>query len=118
MNTNILGQEMAFEATKVPRKFIDDQLIIWEERRNILYNGLKELGFDLWNPEGAFYMIPKVDNALNFVWDLYKDYNVITYLGDWFGSPGRVRFSYALDVEKIERGLSKIEDYLKTKKGA
>ena len=118
MNTNILGQEMAYEATKVPRKFIDDQLIIWEERRNLLYNGLKEMGFDLWNPEGAFYMMPKVDNALDFVWDLYKNYSVISYLGDWFGSPGRVRFSYALDVEKIEMGLSKIEDYLQTKKGA
>ncbi len=118
MNTNILGQEMAFEATKVPRKFIDDQLIIWEERRNLLYSGLKALGFDLWKPEGAFYMMPKVDNARDFVWDLYKDYDVITYLGDWFGSPGRVRFSYALDVDKIEKGLSKIKDYLQTKKGA
>ena len=118
MNTSILGQEMAYEATKVPRSFIDDQLVIWEERRNLLYNGLKDLGFDLWNPEGAFYMMPKVDNALDFVWDLYSQYDVITYLGDWFGSPGRIRFSYALNVDKIEEGLLRIHNYLKTKKGA
>ena len=108
MNTNILGQEMAFEATKVPRKFIDDQLIIWEERRNILYNGLKELGFDLWNPEGAFYMIPKVDNALDFVWDLYKDYNVITYLGDWFGLLTMYAFHRHWMWKKLNEGSQKL----------
>ena len=56
MNTNILGQEIAFEATKVPRKFIDDQLKIWMQRKDLLYTGLKKLNMDLWNPEGAFYM--------------------------------------------------------------
>ena len=112
MNTNILGQEMAFEATKVPRKFIDDQLKIWQERRDLLYAGLKDAGLDLWNPEGAFYMLPKIDNAADFVWDMFTKYNVITYLGDWFGAEGRVRFSYALDTDKIEEGLERINDYL------
>ena len=112
MNTNILGQEMAFEATKVPHKFIDDQLEIWQERRDLLYAGLKDAGLDLWNPEGAFYMLPKIDNAADFVWDMFTKYNVITYLGDWFGAEGRVRFSYALDTAKIEEGLERINDHL------
>ena len=115
MNTNILGQEMAFEATKVPRKFIDDQLKIWQQRCNLIYSGLQNLGLDLWKPEGAFYVFPKVPKAADFVWDMFTKHNVITYLGDWFGSPGRVRFSYALDVEKIEIGLERIEKYLKNK---
>ena len=113
MNTNILGQEMAFEATKVPRTFIDDQLKIWKKRRDLLYNGLKNSGLDLWNPEGAFYMLPKVENASDFVWDMFTKYNVITYLGDWFGAPERVRFSYALDTRQIDEGLNRIIDYLK-----
>ncbi len=117
MNTNILGQEMAFEATKVPRKFIDDQLKIWQERRDLLYTGLKDAGLELWNPEGAFYMLPKIDNAADFVWDMFTKYNVITYLGDWFGAEGRVRFSYALDTDKIEDGLARINEYLGERKG-
>ncbi len=112
MNTNILGQEMAFEATKVPRKFIDDQLNIWQERRDFLYFGLKDAGLELWKPGGAFYMLPKINNAADFVWDMFTKFNVITYLGDWFGAPGRVRFSYALDTEKIEKGLLRINEYL------
>ena len=113
MNTNILGQDMAFEATKIPRTFIDDQLIIWQKRRDLLYTGLKDAGLDLWNPEGAFYMLPQVENASDFVWDMFTQYDVITYLGAWFGAPGRVRFSYALDTDKIDEGLNRINDYLK-----
>jgi len=106
---------MAFEATKVPRKFIDDQLIIWKERRDLLYVGLKASGLELWNPEGAFYMLPKIDNAVNFVWDMFTKFKVIIYWGDWFGAEGHVRFSYALDIDKIEDGLERIGESIRSK---
>ena len=113
MNTNILGQEMAYEAARVPQSFITDQLEVWRARRDLIYEGLERLGFDLWKPEGAFYVMPRVERPRDFVWDLFNRYKVITYLGEWFGAPDRVRFSYALDVEKIEEGLGRIEQYLK-----
>ncbi|MBU0614653.1 MAG: pyridoxal phosphate-dependent aminotransferase, partial [Nanoarchaeota archaeon] len=112
MNTNILGQEMAFEALKVPKEYISKQVKIWEERRDFIYKGLTDLGLELWKPEGAFYVLPKVKEAEKLVWDLYKKEKVITYLGDWFGAPGRLRLSYALDIEKIEEGLKRIRKIL------
>jgi len=113
MNTNILGQEMALEATKVPRSFIDEQVKIWEQRRDLIYDGMVSLGLDLWKPEGAFYVLPKIKNPKQFVWEMFDRHKVITYLGEWFGAPDRVRFSYALDVEKIEEGLKRVGNYLK-----
>lgn len=115
MNTNILGQEMAFEATKVPQSYIKDQLKIWKSRRDLIYEGLTSLGLDLWKPEGAFYVLPKIENPRDFVWDMYTQHKIITYLGEWFGAPDRVRLSYALDVDKIEEGLNRIETYLKSR---
>ena len=112
MNTNILGQEMALAAIGAPAAFISDQLRIWNQRRDLIYQGLTDLGLDLWKPEGAFYVLPKVDNPRDFVWDLYERHQVITYLGEWFGAPDRVRLSYALDVDKIEAGLERIATYL------
>ncbi len=112
MNTNILGQEMAYEATKVPSAYVDNQVAIWKERRDVVYKGLMDLGLELWNPEGAFYVLPKVKDPRKMVWDLFKKHKVITYLGEWFGAPDRIRLSYALDVDKIEEGLSRIEKYL------
>jgi aspartate aminotransferase len=116
MNTNILGQEMALQVIKTPREYIDGQVQIWKERRDLIYNGLKELGLSVWKPEGAFYVLPEIENPKKFVLDMYNKYNVITYLGEWFGAPGRVRFSYALDKEKIEEGLRRIKEYLESRK--
>ena len=112
MNTNILGQEMALAATKAPDTFIEKQLEVWRARRDLIYRGLVDLGLDVWKPEGAFYVMPRVERPRDFVWDLFQDRNVVTYLGEWFGSSSRVRLSYALDIEKIEEGLDRIGAYL------
>lgn len=113
MNTSIISQEMAYAALQVPRNYVEDQLKIWESRRDLIYTGLVGLGLELWKPEGAFYVLPKIDRPREFVWDMYSKHRVITYLGEWFGAPDRVRFSYALDVEKIEEGLKRVGKYLK-----
>jgi len=112
MNTNILAQEMAYEATKVPEEYVSNQVKIWQERRDAIYDGLGRLGLDLWKPEGAFYVFPKVKEPKKMVWELFKKHKVITYLGEWFGDDSRIRLSYALDVDKIEEGLKRIKKYL------
>ena len=114
MNTSILSQEMAYHATKVPKSYITEQTKIWEQRRDVIYNGLVKLGLDLWKPEGAFYVFPKVKNPKKTVMDLFKKHKVITYLGEWFGDNNRIRLSYALDIDKIEEGLKRIGKYLES----
>jgi aspartate aminotransferase len=113
MNTSILSQEMAFEALKTPKSFKVQQLQIWRKRRDLIYSQLIELGFDLWKPEGAFYVFPKVENAKEMVWNLFKRHKVVTYLGEWFGVQDRIRLSYALKAQKIKEGIKRIRDYLK-----
>ena len=115
MNTNILGQEMALQAMQVPRSFILDQTKIWIERRDFIYEELVAMGFDLWKPEGAFYVLPKIKNSQQVVNDLFYGHNVIVYDGAWFGAPGRIRLSYALDLPKIKEGLGRINEYIKGK---
>ena len=114
MNTNILGQEMAYEATRVPPTYLKEQVAVWKERRDLIYGGLVRLGLEVWKPEGAFYILPKLEKSDQVVNDLFYKYKVIVYDGAWFGTPGRIRFSYALDAEKIEEGLARLEKYLKT----
>lgn len=113
MNTNLIGQDMALRAMRAPKSYISEQLKIWRRRRDIIYKGLCDLGLELWKPEGAFYVLPKVKNPRKLVWTLYKKYKVITYLGEWFGAPDRIRLSYALDEEDIKEGLNRIEKGLK-----
>ena len=115
MNTNVLAQEMALRATKVPRSFVTHQTAIWKQRRDYIYEALLAMGFKLSRPEGAFYVLPKIKNAARVVEDLYYDHDVIVYDGAWFGAPGRIRLSYALELPKIKEGLSRIAKYLKGK---
>jgi len=112
MNTNILGQEMALAACRAPDNYVREQVAVWKERRDRITAGLKDLGLDLWRPEGAFYVFPKFKSANRVVNDLFYKYRMITYDGTWFGDPERVRFSYALDTEKIREGLSRLKEFL------
>lgn len=113
MNTNLVGQDMAMSAMKAPKAYILKQQKVWRERRDFIYKKLLDLGFNLWTPEGAFYVFPKCKNAREFVTTLYNDYKVITYLGEWFGAPDRIRLSYALDIKQMEEGLARIERAMK-----
>ena len=112
MNTNLVGQDMALMAMKSPKSYVTKQLEIWRKRRDIIYKGLKDIGLNLWKPEGAFYVLPEVPNPEKFTGKLYTDYNVIVYLGRWFGAPDRVRLSYALNEEEIREGLERMKDCL------
>ncbi|HNX91188.1 MAG TPA: pyridoxal phosphate-dependent aminotransferase [Candidatus Omnitrophota bacterium] len=113
MNTNLVGQDMALRAMSAPKEYVAKQQAIWRERRDFIYKGFCDLGFDLWKPEGAFYILPKCKNARQFVSTLYLDYKVITYLGEWFGAPDRIRLSYALDKGDIAEGMERIKKAMK-----
>lgn len=117
MNTNVLAQEMALRALKTPKSFVTAQTAIWKQRRDYIYNAMLAMGFELSKPEGAFYVLPKIKNSARVVEDLYYDHDVIVYDGAWFGAPGRIRLSYALELPKIKEGLARIEKYLKGKEG-
>jgi len=115
MNTSLYSQAMALNTFKVPPSYIKKQLTIWQERRNHMAEGLEKIGLDFWSPEGAFYVMPKVPNPTKFAEDMFFKHKLICYLGEWFGAPQRVRFSYATTVENIEKGLKIVEKYLATK---
>lgn len=115
MNTNILGQEMALAAMRAPKSYIKTQVNIWKQRRDLIYGGLVQLGFGLWKPEGAFYVLPKIKNSGRVVAELFWKHKVIVYDGAWFGAPGRIRLSYALDASQIKEGLLRIAKFLRGK---
>lgn len=112
MNTNTLAQEMALAALGTPKRYIADQLGIWRSRRDYIYESMLELGLDLWRPEGAFYVFPRLKDPTRAMHDLYYRYHIITYNGAWFGDPTRLRFSYALDLGKMAQGMERLAAFL------
>lgn len=112
MNTSIASQAMGLAAMGERDAYVAAHVPIWEQRRDIIFKGLCDLGLELWKPEGAFYVLPKFKDPTRAMHDLYYNYDVITYDGTWFGAPKRLRFSYALDIPKIEEGLKRLGKFL------
>ncbi len=113
MNTNTLAQEMAYEALQAPKSLIVKQAAIWKARRDYIYESMTDLGLDVGRPEGAFYIFPKFKDPTRVMHDLFYKYKLVTYDGVWFGDPTRLRFSYALDIKKIQEGMARLEKFLK-----
>jgi len=79
---------------------------IYKKNRDILYNGLTELGFECVYPDGAFYLFMKAaeEDARAFC-EKAKDYELLLVPADSFGTPGYVRISYCVQTEQIEKAL-------------
>ena len=90
----------------------------YRERRNVLYQGLQELGWETTNPEGAFYIFAKIPDYLEqddekFAYDLAEKAKVAVTPGSYFGAGGEgyVRFSYATDLNVIKTALDRLQKY-------
>lgn len=81
-------------------------LAAYDRNRNLLYQGLTDLGFTCIKPEGAFYLFMKTPTAdeKEFV-ERAKSYNVLVVPGTSFACPGYVRISYCVSYEQIEHSL-------------
>lgn len=79
---------------------------IYETNRNLLYDGLRELGFEVVKPDGTFYIFPRTleEDDIAFC-ERAKQYDILIVPGTGFGCPGHARISYCVPTERIERSL-------------
>lgn len=79
---------------------------IYEERRNLIYNSLVEMGYSCIKPQGAFYLFPKalIDDDVEFCNRAVK-YNLLIVPGAGFHGPGYFRISYCVSLETIANSL-------------
>lgn len=78
----------------------------YREKRDVLYNHLVELGFEVVKPMGAFYFFPRcpIDDDVEFVQRAQK-YNLLLVPGSGFGKAGYFRLSYCVDMQIIRNSL-------------
>ena len=79
---------------------------IYEEKRDLFYNALKDFGYQIIKPQGAFYLFPKapIEDDVAFIKELQSK-RILTVPGRGFGKPGYFRIAYAVDKKVIERAL-------------
>ena len=79
---------------------------LYKVNRDLLYTGLKELGFDCVYPDGAFYLFMKTPepDAKAFA-ERAKKYELLLVPSDDFGVPGYVRIAYCVSADLIRRSM-------------
>lgn len=101
---------------RVIKRCVNEQVNLeaYDKNRNLLYNGLKELGFECIKPEGAFYLFVKSPMAdeKEFV-ALCKKHRVLVVPGTSFACPGYVRIAYCVSFQQIERSLPAFKEIAK-----
>ncbi|MDA0797799.1 MAG: pyridoxal phosphate-dependent aminotransferase [Chloroflexi bacterium] len=75
----------------------------YQRKRDYLYGVLTEAGYEVFKPEGAFYMFPKspVEDEMVLVEALQR-HGVLVVPGRGFGMPGYFRISYCVDQHVLE----------------
>ncbi|GIP40486.1 aminotransferase [Paenibacillus sp. J31TS4] len=102
---------------------IDDAVLMREayrQRRDYVFDRLTAMGMPLEKPEGAFYLFPSIEQfglpSMDFAMRLLDEQRVAVVPGDAFSvyGEGYIRISYAYAQHVLERGLDRLEAFLRT----
>ena len=94
----------------------------YDRRRRLIYNGLRDIGVESFEPEGAFYIYPNIGkfglSSEQFCEKLLYEHKCAIVPGVAFGAAGEgfARISYAYSVKHINQALERMEAFIKTLK--
>ena len=126
-NPNSIAQFASVEALTGPQDDMKKMRDEFDRRRVHMYERVKAMPYvDAMKPEGAFYLFIDMSEALKKKYKgekletsaklaelLLNDYAVAVIPCADFGFPTHIRLSYAISMEQIDKGLDRIEAFLK-----
>ena len=106
-------QEAGIEALKLGDKIVEPSRRIYQERRDILVDGLRAVGLECEKPRATFYVwvtAPKGMSSAEFTTKLLDEAGVVTTPGNGFGAAGEgyVRFTVCVDKERLKEVAERI----------
>jgi len=110
-------QEASIIALQTDDAILADLRKIFEERRNVMYEGLTSLGLKVQKPKATFYLWAKVPDGYDssgFVAHLLNNAGVLGTPGVGFGAPGEgyIRFALTKPVARIKEAVERIKKVL------
>jgi aminotransferase len=113
-----VSQLAAVEALSGPDDAVQSMVADYDRRRRVFVKGLRELGLDTPEPQGAFYAFPSIRrsglDSETFAEQLLRAEHVAVVPGSVFGpsGEGHVRCSYATALPLLEEALVRIDRFL------
>ncbi len=106
-------QEAGIEALRLGDAIVEPSRKIYQERRDILVDGLRAVGLECEKPRATFYVwvsCPRGLSSADFTARLLDEAGVVTTPGNGFGEAGEgyVRFTVCVDKERLREVAERI----------
>jgi aspartate aminotransferase len=125
-NPNSIAQKAAVEALNGEQETVKMMVKEFDERRKYMYDRFTKMPYiSTLEPLGAFYVFADVSEVLkkkyketlietaqNMAKILLEDYNIAIIPCEDFGFADHIRLSYAISIDKIDKGLSRLDKFL------
>lgn len=122
-----VSQAASVAALTGPQDCVAEMRRSFEERRDYIVGRVNAMeGVSCLRPEGAFYIMMNVEKQIgrticgevinssdDFASALLKHGLVAAVPGTGFGAPNFVRWSYAVSMDNIKKGMDRLEEFLK-----
>jgi LL-diaminopimelate aminotransferase len=107
-------QEAGIEALRSPDSVTDNIRKIYQERRDRLVKGLKDVGLELDPPQATFYLwtrVPKGYTSSEFTALLLEKAGIMTTPGNGFGEAGEgyIRMALTVGIERIKEAVERMK---------
>ncbi|MBE6056459.1 MULTISPECIES: pyridoxal phosphate-dependent aminotransferase [Clostridium] len=126
-NPNSIAQYASLEALRGDKTQVENMIVEFKKRRDYMVNKVNSIeNLSSINPKGAFYVMVNISKAIgktikgNTIKDsisfskiLLEEEKVAVVPGIAFGDNNFIRLSYATSMENIEKGLDRIEKFMK-----
>ncbi|NJP12509.1 MAG: pyridoxal phosphate-dependent aminotransferase [Leptolyngbyaceae cyanobacterium RU_5_1] len=121
-NVCTFAQYGAIAALEGSQDCIEEMRQAFAKRRIAILDLLNSIpGLSCVTPNGAFYVMPSIQeigmSSLEFCEALLEEQQVVTVPGIAFGSDGYIRISYATDMETIQKGMERLDTFVRSRLG-
>lgn len=118
-NPTSFAQKGGVEALRGPQNHLDIWLEEFDKRRGYALERLTAMpGVTCVRPQGAFYLFPNISklglSSTDFCARLLDEQKVAAVPGVAFGADACIRLSYATSMANIEKGLDRMEQFVRT----
>ena len=118
-NVCTFAQYGAIAALSGSQDCVEEMRQAFAKRREVMFERLNAIpGLHCPKPDGAFYMFPNISKtglkSLEFCDRLLDSMQVAVIPGIAFGADDCIRLSYATDMRSIEKGMDRLEKFMRS----
>ncbi len=119
-NVCTFAQYGAIAALEGSQDCVEEMRQAFAKRRQVMLDRLNAIpGLSCSKPDGAFYLFPDISKtglkSLEFCNALIEEHQVAVIPGIAFGADSNIRLSYATDMATIEKGMDRLEKFVRSK---